>query len=169
MKNIYEECREKYWRSLRQSARWAASFAALCLVMSLPLQTFAQEGFPGAQVESQLNRVLESGGQQQSGEDQDGAFIGTNEEGDSVMSTGRPRPNSGGVGHYEDGLIIAPQIEPIVPLRPRPPMPPDPYPGPGPHPHRQPRDGVNQLHEYNYNPEFPQEVPRRPFGGRVHP
>ena len=169
MKNICEKHKEEYWRDLRRHVRLTVFFVALGLAISFPLMALAQEGFPGEQVETQLNKVLEGGGQQQSGQDQDGAFIGTNEEGDSVMSTGRPRPNSGGVGQYEDGLLIAPQIEPIVPLRPRPPMPPNPYPGPGPHPHRQPRDGVNQLHEYNYNPEFPQEVPRQPFGGRPHP
>ncbi len=169
MKNIQVIHKEKYWRSLRRHVWLAVFFAALGLAISLPLSVSAQEGFPGDEVESRLDRVLQDGGRQQSGEDQDGAFIGTNEEGDSVMSTGRPRPQSGGVGHYEDGLLIAPQIEPIVPFQPRPPMPPNPYPGPGPHPHRQPRDGVNQLHEYNYNPEFPQEVPRRPFSGRPHP
>lgn len=169
MKNIYMK-QEKSSR-LRLGLRHGAWLLALCLTLCLPTVVFAQEGFPGDEVNNRLDRVMQ-GGQQSEGQtdkdQQDGAFIGTNEEGDSVMSTGRPRPQSGGVGHYEDGLLIAPQIEPIIPMRPLQPMPPNPYPGPGPHPRYQPRDGVNQLHEYNYNPEFPQEVPRRPFRDR-HP
>jgi hypothetical protein len=99
---------------------------------------------------------------------QDGSFIGTNEEGDSVMRTApRSRPKSGGGRFYEDGLILAPRIEPIVPLPPRPRPPMNPYPGPGPHPGPGPRDGVNQLHQYNYNPEYPHEPPRRNSGPRV--
>ena len=164
MKNVCEERKEKYWRDLRRHVRLAVFFAALGLAISLPLSVSAQEGFPGDEVESRLDRVLQDGGRQQSGEDQDGAFIGTNEEGDSVMSTGPRRVQSGGSGQYEDGggMVIYPQITPITPLPPGPRPPVNPYPGPGPHPGPRPRDGVNQMPEYNYNPEYPMAAPRRP-------
>lgn len=151
-----------------------ALILALCLPVSALAQGDSAQGQPQDQQRfEQVERGQGEAGQygadesgDQGGEEDEGSFIGTDEEGDAVMHT-KPRPRSGGVGHYEDGLIIAPQIEPIIPLPPRPRDPINPYPGPGPHPGPRPRDGINQMHEYNYNPEYPMEVPRRP-GGR-HP
>ena len=164
MKNRYERYYDNLWMT------WLAGVGlAVCLlVLCLPVTALAQEGFPGEEVDSRINRVLEGNNQAdaQSGEgEREESFIGTDEEGDSVMRTAPRRPQSGGVGEYEDGLIIAPQIEPIIPLPPGPRQPVNPYPGPGPHPGPLPRDGVNQRHEYNYNPEYPLEVPRRHSGG----
>lgn len=107
-------------------------------------------------------------GQQGNAENRDdppSGYIGTNEDGDSVMRTGqKPRNENDDVRDYEQGLIISPEVTPIIPMRPGPRDPFNPYPGPGPHPGPHPRDGVNQLHEYNYNPEYPLEAPRRPMG-----
>ena len=96
-----------------------------------------------------------------------GAFIGKNEDGDSIMRTApRPRGEYRSYGdYYQDGIIIAPEVRPIIPLPPGPGYPHNPYPGPGPNPGPRPRDGANQLHQYNYNPQYPQEVPRRSGGG----
>lgn len=163
MKNIYERYSAKPWKAWFAGVGLAVCVLALCL----PAMARAQEGFPGEEVDSRIDRVLEGNrqiGEQSGEEEQEGSFIGTNEEGDSIMRTAPRRPQSGGVGEYEDGLFIAPQIEPIVPLPPRPRPPVNPYPGPGPHPGPMPRDGINQRHEYNYNPEYPMEVPRRHFG-----
>ena len=160
MKNIFGmHAKKSMWKIL--AGGWGAGCVlALGLALALPATVRAEEGFPGDDVNSRLDRVLDrnqQSGDQGNGDEQDGAFIGTNEEGDSVMSTGPRRVQSGGVGQYEDGsTVIYPQIEPIIPLPPGPRPPVNPYPGP------RPRDGVNQLHEYNYNPEYPMEVPRRP-------
>lgn len=102
----------------------------------------------------------------ESREDPPSGYIGTNEEGDSVMRTGPRRNTNDSVQDYDQGLIISPEVTPIVPMRPRHREPFNPYPGPGPHPGPGPRDGVNQQHEYNYNPEYPLEVPNRSGGGR---
>lgn len=171
MKNISEMRAEKsLWKSLIKG--WGAACVlglgvALGLALALPATVSAEEGFPGDDVNRRLDRVLDRNQQSEGQSDadgQDGAFIGTNEEGDSVMSTGPRRVQSGGSGQYEDGggMVIYPQITPITPLPPGPRPPVNPYPGPGPHPGPRPRDGVNQMHEYNYNPEYPMEVPRRP-------
>lgn len=98
-------------------------------------------------------------------EDPPSGYIGTNEEGDSVMRTGPRQRDNNDVEDYNQGIIISPEVTPIVPMRPRHRDPFNPYPGPGPHPGPGPRDGVNQMHEYNYNPEYPLEVPNRSFGG----
>ena len=167
MKNISEmRAKKSLWKSLANG--WgAACVLALGLTLALPTAVRAEEGFPGDDVNRRLDRVLDRNQQsedQGNADEQDGAFIGTNEEGDSVMSTGPRRVQSGGSGQYEDGggMVIYPQITPITPLPPGPRPPVNPYPGTGPHPGPRPRDGVNQMHEYNYNPEYPMEVPRRP-------
>ena len=166
MKNIYGMHAKNSLRKILAIGGRTACVLALGLALGLPAMVHAEEGFPGNDVNRRLDRVLDRNQQsedQGNADEQDGAFIGTNEEGDSVMSTGPRRVQSGGVGQYEDGsTVIYPQIEPIIPLPPGPRPPVNPYPGPGPHPGPRPRDGVNQLHEYNYNPEYPMEVPRRP-------
>ncbi len=122
-----------------------------CLFFSLPAAVFAQDkAAQGNEDEPQ------------------GAFIGKNEDGDAIMRTApRPREEQRPYNdYYRDGIILSPEVRPIIPLPPGPRPPHNPYPGPGPHPGPQPRDGVNQLHEYNYNPQYPQEVPRvRPGRG----
>ena len=171
MKNIFGMHAEKsFWKSLGKGWRAACVLAlgmAIGLALALPMTVRAEEGFPGDDVNRRLDRVLDGNQQNQdqgNADEQGGAFIGTNEEGDSVMSTGPRRVQSGGSGQYEDGsgMVIYPQITPIIPLPPGPRPPVNPYPGPGPHPGPRPRDGVNQMHEYNYNPEYHMEVPRRP-------
>ena len=169
MKNIYSTRKATLSSTFLPPAWLAVCLFTLSLLLAGPAAAPAQgdpEGFPGETLERRLDKAYERQQGQAEDEGREESYIGTDEQGDSVMRTAPARPRSGGVGHYEDGLIIAPQIEPIIPLQPRPRQPFNPYPGPGPHPGPQPRHGINQLHEYNYNPEYPQEVPRR---HRPHP
>ena len=159
MKNIQALLiKEKTSAAANWGVLWRGAAFAAALALSAPFM---------AQAETLItNDDVNSRGVDPTAQDPPSGYIGTNEEGDSVMRTGpRQRNENDDVRDYENGMIISPEITPIIPMRPGPRPPFNPYPGPGPHPGPQPRDGVNQMHEYNHNPEYPLEAPRRSFGG----